>query len=75
MRKISLAPGDSLSDFNDTPTLDANKTPQLQGVTLTPVIHILDSSEDAPALNVNETHKNQNPLTYRTFLIAPKHKT
>ena len=64
MQKISLTPGDSLSDFNDTPTFGANKTPQLQGVTLAPIIHISNSSEDAPALNVNKTHENQNLLTY-----------
>ena len=46
---------DSLSNSNDTPALGANKTPQLQGVILTPTIYISNSSEDRPALNVNET--------------------
>ena len=32
-----------------------NKTSQLQEVTLTPTISISNSSEDSPALNVNET--------------------
>ena len=35
--------------------LGANKTPQLQGVTLTPIIHISIFSEDPPTLNVHET--------------------
>ena len=35
--------------------LGANKTPQLQGVTLTPTIYISNSSHNTPALNVNET--------------------
>ena len=53
---ISLTPTDSLSNSYDTPALGANKTPQLQGVTLTPtIIYISNSSEDTPALNIIET--------------------
>ena len=55
MQRISLSPTDSLSNFNDTPAFSANKTPQLQAVTLTPTIYKSNSSEDTPALNVNET--------------------
>ena len=55
VQRISLTPIDSLSNSNDTPALSANKTPQLQGVTLTPTIYISNYSEDTPALNVNET--------------------
>ena len=55
VQRISLAPIGSLSNSNDTPALDANKTPQLQGGTLKPTIYISNSSEDIPALNVNET--------------------
>ena len=42
----------SLSNSND---ILASKTPQLQGVTLTPTIYIPNSSEDTPTLIVNET--------------------
>ena len=35
--------------------LGTNKTPQLEGVTLTPTIYISNSSDNTPALNVNET--------------------
>ena len=52
VQRIALAPTDSLSNSNDTL---ASKTPQLQGVTLTPTIYIPNSSEDTPTLNVNET--------------------
>ena len=55
MQRISLTPTDSLSNSNDTPAFGANKTPQLHGGTLTPAIYISNSSEDTPALNVNET--------------------
>ena len=55
VQRISLTPTDSLSNSNDTPPLDANKTPRLHGVTLFPTIYISNSSEDTPALNVNET--------------------
>ena len=55
VQRISLTPTDSLSNYNDKPALGANKTPQLQGVTLTPTIYISNSSEDTPALNVNKT--------------------
>ena len=44
-----------MSNSNDTPALVANKTPQLQGVTLILIIYISNSSEDTSALNVNET--------------------
>ena len=52
VQRIALAPTDSLSNSND---ILASKTPQLQGVTLTPTIYIPNSSEDTPTLNVNET--------------------
>ena len=52
VQRIALAPTDSLSNSND---ILASKTPQLEGVTLTPTISIPNSSEDAPTLNVNET--------------------
>ena len=55
VQRITLAPTDSLSNSNDKPALVANKTLQLQGVTLNPTIHISNSSEDTPTLNVNET--------------------
>ena len=54
-QRISLIPTDSLSNSNDTPALDANKTLQLQEITLNPTIHTSNSSEDTPALNVNKT--------------------
>ena len=38
VQRIALAPKDSLSNSIDTPALGANKTPQLQGVTLTPTL-------------------------------------
>ena len=40
VQRVSLTPTDSLSNSNDTPALTANKTPQLQGVILTPTIYI-----------------------------------
>ena len=52
---MSLTPTNSLSNYNDTPALGANKTPQLQGVALTLTIYISNSSEDTAALNINET--------------------
>ena len=55
MQRTALAPTDSLSSSNETTALSANKTPHLQEVTLTPTIYISNSSEDTPALNVNET--------------------
>ena len=55
MQRTALAPTDSLSSSNETSALSANKTPHLQEVTLTPTIYISNSSEDTPALNVNET--------------------
>ena len=55
MQRIKLTPTDSLSNSNDTPALGASKTPQLQGVTLTPTIFIPNSSKDPPTLNVNGT--------------------
>ena len=55
VRRIALAPTDSLSNSNDTPALGANKTHQLHRVTLTPTIYIPNSSDDTPTLNVNET--------------------
>ena len=51
VQRIALAPTNS----NDTSSLDAKKTPQLQGVTLTTTIYIPNSSEDTPTLNGNET--------------------
>ena len=50
MQRITLTPTDSLSNSNDTPALSANKTPQLQGVTLSPTIYIPNSSKDPPTL-------------------------
>ena len=55
MQRITLTPTDSLSNSNDTPALSANKTPQLQGVTLSPTIYIPNSSKDPTTLNVNGT--------------------
>ena len=55
VHRIPSAPTDSLSNCNDTPALGANKTPQLQGVTLNSTIYISNASEDTPTLNVNET--------------------
>ena len=55
MQRITLTPTDSLSNSNDTPALGANKTPQLQGVTLSPTIYIPNSSKDPTTLNVNGT--------------------
>ena len=55
MQRIALTPKNSLSNFNDTPALGASKTPQLQGVTLTPTIYVPNSSEETPTLNVKET--------------------
>ena len=55
VQRIALAPTYSLSSSIETPALGANKTPQLQGVTLTPTIYISNSSEDTPAVNVNGT--------------------
>ena len=75
MQRIALATTDSLSDSKDTPALDANKTPQVQGVTLTPTIYIPNSSKDTPTLNVNETPIISNLPTYYAFLIAPNCKT
>ena len=40
VQRVLLTPTDSLSNSNDTPALTANKTPQLQGVILTPTIYI-----------------------------------
>ena len=53
VKRIALAPTDFLSSFNDAPALDANKTPQLQGVTLTPTIYMSNSSEDKCKRNSN----------------------
>ena len=55
VQRIALAPTNSLSNSNDTSSLGAKKTPQLQGVTLIPTIYIPNSSEDTPTLNGNET--------------------
>ena len=44
-----------LISSNDTQALGAKKTPPLQGVILTPIIYVSNSSDDTPALNVNET--------------------
>ena len=55
VQRILLIPTDSLLNSNDTAALGANKTPQLQGVTLNPTIYIPNSSEDTTALNVSET--------------------
>ena len=55
VQRIALAPRDSLSNSNDIPALGASKTPQLQGVTLSSIIFIPNSSEDISTLNVNET--------------------
>ena len=55
MQRILLTPTDSLSNSNNTAALGANKTPQLQKITSSPNIYILNSSEDTSALNVNET--------------------
>ena len=52
VQRIALAPTDSLSNSND---ILASKTPQLQGVTLTPTIYIPNFSQDTSTLNVNET--------------------
>ena len=52
MKRITLAPIDFLSNSNDTSALHGNKTPQLQGVTLSHTIS--NSSEDTTRLNVNE---------------------
>ena len=52
MKRITLTPIDFLSNSNDTSALHGNKTPQLQGVTLSHTIS--NSSEDTTRLNVNE---------------------
>ena len=52
VKRITLTPIDSLSNSNDTSALHGNKTPQLQGVTLSHTIS--NSSEDTTRLNVNE---------------------
>ena len=39
-QRISLIPTDSLSNSNDTPVLDANKTLQLQEITLNPTLNV-----------------------------------
>ena len=65
VQRKSLTTTDSLSNFNDTPAFSVNKTPQLQGVTLTPAIYVSNSSEDKRALNINETQWFQNLPTYR----------
>ena len=54
MQRILLTPTDSLSNSNNTPALGTGKTSQLQGVTLSPTIYILNSPEDISALNANE---------------------
>ena len=54
VQRISLTPTDSLSNSKDTPALDSNKTPLLEGATLTTTIYIANSSEDTPALNIKE---------------------
>lgn len=58
LRRISLIPTNSLSNSNDTPTLGANKAPQLQRVRSTSSICISNSSKDSPALNVNRNSSN-----------------
>ena len=55
VQRIALVPTDSLLNSNNTPALGANKTPQLQRLTLNPTIYIPNSSEDTAALNVSET--------------------
>ena len=52
VKRITLTPIDFLSNSNDTSALHGNKTPQLQGVTLSHTIS--NSSEDTTRLNVNE---------------------
>ena len=55
VQRIALVPTDSLLNSNNTPALGANKTPQLQRLTLNPTIYIPNSSEDTAVLNVSET--------------------
>ena len=52
VKRITLTPIDFLSNSNDSSALHGNKTPQLQGVTLSHTIS--NSSEDTTRLNVNE---------------------
>ena len=52
VKRITLTPIDFLSNSNDTSALHGNKTPQLQGVTLSHTMS--NSSEDTTRLNVNE---------------------